>query len=301
MSTLYKVNVQPVKGSAFTLELMGLTSQADTDIFQTSVTLAAGDVTLFGDGAALGNITTLPTEIGTTGVLTISLSALEMAYDRIGIRFHDAAGSQWVDCGIWFSTVTAVTVSDFDDTADSVIVGSIANDAITAASITADAGTEIGTAVWASATRTLTQSAASITTTVGGASLTIHRGDTLNATITGLASNTGYVSLLFTVKRDKNDADSDAIIQIRKNASGSGDGLMYLNGAAPVAPVVAADGSITVNSATSLTFILAARATDDLAPVDNYVYDIELITATAVTTISEGVCDITADVTRAIA
>jgi hypothetical protein len=155
--------------------------------------------------------------------------------------------------------------------------------------------------IWANATRTLTQTAAEVAAAVAGSTITITRGDTLSASLTGLGSNTGYVSIDFTVKYDKSDSDNDAILRIRKNASGLTDGLLRLNQAALVAPVVAADGSITVDSATALTIALAARATDDLPAVDGCYYDIQLIFAASVQTITEGVCNISADVTRAIA
>lgn len=88
--------VPPLKGAAFSFEV-SLTSQADTDIFKTSVTLAAGDVTVSKDGGSFSNITTLPTEISTSGVLTVALSSTEMNADRVAVRFHDAAGDEWQD------------------------------------------------------------------------------------------------------------------------------------------------------------------------------------------------------------
>lgn len=185
--------------------------------------------------------------------------------------------------------------------AGAITAAAIATGAVDADALAADAGTEIGTAVWASSTRTLTQAAASVTSAVSGSTITITRGDTLSATLTGLSANTDYVSILFTVKSDKSDADASAILQIKKNASGTDDGLLYLNAAAPVSPVVAADGSITVNSSTSITIALAARAADDLVPADGLKYDVQYVFASSVLTATEGICNISADVTRAIA
>lgn len=89
----------PKKGVAFTFP-MRLWSQADTDLVQTSVTLAAGDVQVSKDGGAFANIATLPTEIGTSGVLAVSLSADEMDVDHyVTVRFHDVAGDEWCDGG----------------------------------------------------------------------------------------------------------------------------------------------------------------------------------------------------------
>lgn len=99
--------VPPLRGTAFYFET-SLVSQADTNVFQTSVTLAAGDVTVFQDGVLDGNIDTLPTEVGTTGVLLVTLSAAEMTADRITVRFHDQVGAEWQDQLIEIMTVTTV-------------------------------------------------------------------------------------------------------------------------------------------------------------------------------------------------
>ena len=107
----------PVKGAAFTFDI-ALVSQGDTDIFQTSVTLAAGDVTVSKDGGAFGNITSLPTEIGTSGVLVVALTTTEMNADRVTVLFHDAAGSEWQD-----ACVTIYTAAQTLDTTDGVADG----------------------------------------------------------------------------------------------------------------------------------------------------------------------------------
>lgn len=61
-----------------------------------------------------------------------------------------------------------------------------------------------------------------------------------------------WTKLEFVVKASPSDPDSAAKLTIQLSNPGSGsDGLTLLNGAAPVAPVVAADGSITVGTANS--------------------------------------------------
>jgi len=190
-TTLYNCNDEPIKGQAFTIRLPGLTSQADTDIFRTNPTLAAGDVKIYGDGTLLGNSTNVPTvdDVAGTGV-SLVLTATETNYNQIRTVWQDAAGSEWQSFGIWIFTKVAVTVSDFDDTVDTVSLadggitaakiadnaidaGAIAVDAITAAKIAtgaidadalaADAVIEIQSGlstltaaqVWSYATRTL--------------------------------------------------------------------------------------------------------------------------------------------------
>lgn len=154
-------------------------------------------------------------------------------------------------------------------------------------------------AVWTNSTRTLTQSAASVAATVSGDTITLSRGDTLSASITGLGSLSGYVSLDFTVKYTEDDTDAEAVIRIRKNASGSDDGLLRLNGAD--ASSRSTNGSITIDDSDSgdITIALAAAESDDLVD-GSYFYDIQEITSSAVSTLSAGTFVVAKDVTRLI-
>lgn len=158
---------------------------------------------------------------------------------------------------------------------------------------------DTGAVVWGYSTRTLTQSAASVTAAVSGSDLTIRRGDTFSASLTGLGSLSGYVSLDFAVKVKKSDSDDDAIVRIRLNASGSGDGLLRLN---KQAASNADNGSITIDDAGDgdITITLAAAETQNLVKAEDLYYDVQVITASAVTTLTEGNCDVTEDVMRAV-
>lgn len=335
-------SLPPVKGSAFTFDV-SLVSQADTDVFKTSCTLAAGDIQVSKDGGAFANITTLPTEIGTSGVLPVALSATEMNADRVTVRFHDAAGDEWQDALVTIYTA-AQTLDTTDGVADAVkaktdnlpaspaAVGSamtLADDAITAAKYdestafplkSADTGATAvartgadgdtletlsdqidgidvnGTAaaVWAYTPRTLTQTAAAVASVMAGTSLTITRGDTLSATLTGLGNITGYANLWFTVKWATSDLDAAAIIQIDTDT-----GLLTVNGAA----ATAGNGSITVDDATAgdITIALEASVTDDLTPATGLVYDVQWQSGTSIYTLTSGVAVVSADVTRAVA
>jgi hypothetical protein len=139
----------------------------------------------------------------------------------------------------------------------------------------------------------------SFVTAVSGSTITILRGDTLSASLLNLGSLASYVTLDFTVKRSSQEADDDAIIRIRKNATGLTDGLVRLNGAAWT---TGTDGSITITDAPTgdVTIMLKAAVTDDLVP-GSYVYDIQLIEAAGVTTLTTGGLVVTADVTRLVA
>jgi hypothetical protein len=141
-------------------------------------------------------------------------------------------------------------------------------------------------------------SSITVISAVNGSEITILRGDTFSAALLNLGALTDYVSIDFTVKSKKSDADADAVIRIRKNASGSGDGLLILNGAAPTTET----GTITIDDIPTgdITIALDALATAALS-AGSYLYDVQLINAAGVDTLTSGTLKITADVTRAIA
>lgn len=151
--------------------------------------------------------------------------------------------------------------------------------------------------VWSNATRTLTQTAQQIVTGLTGSTITVSRGDSFSVSLTGLGNVSSYVSLDFTIKYSPGDADADAVLRIRKNASASNDGLLVLNGApAPDAT----QGYVTIDNAAlgNMTIVLSAADAALLAP-DNYVFDVQMITAAGVTTLTNGTFIVSADVTRA--
>lgn len=133
---------------------------------------------------------------------------------------------------------------------------------------------------------------------VSGSTITIVRGDTLSAAISGLGDLTGYVSLDFSVKRATGELDASAIIHIRKNVSGVEDGLLRLNGAEYA---TATDGAIAITDETAgdIGITLKSAATSALAP-GSYVYDLQLITAGGVSTLTGGALTVIADVTRMV-
>lgn len=148
-------------------------------------------------------------------------------------------------------------------------------------------------------TDALDVSSVTVVAAVNGSTITIQRGDTLEATIEDLGSLASYVSLDFTVKRSTSEPDADATIRIRKNASGLTDGLVWLNGATHT---TGTDGSITITDAPTgdITIMLKAGVTDDLMP-GSYVYDVQLIGAAEVRTLTTGELTVRADVTRLVA
>jgi hypothetical protein len=148
--------------------------------------------------------------------------------------------------------------------------------------------------VWAYATRTLTQSAITTASQVSGSDITLQRGDTLSASVTGLGNISTRTKLWFTVKRKLSETDAQSIIQIEETA-----GLLYFNGAA----ATAGSGSITVSNETTgaLTVALIASLADDLNPASGLYYDFQMLAGTTVSTLASGKFNIPADVTRAVA
>jgi predicted RNA-binding protein with TRAM domain len=143
----------------------------------------------------------------------------------------------------------------------------------------------------------LNTSSITVVSAVEGSTITILRGDTFSVSLTDTGDLTDYVSIDFTAKSDKLQTDDEATIRIRKNASGVGDGLLRLNGAAPTTET----GSITIDDEATgdITVTLDETATDDLS-TGSYSYDIQLITATTVKTLTYGKLTVISDVTRAV-
>ena len=89
--------------------------------------------------------------------------------------------------------------------------------------------------------------------------------------------------------------DTAAICQIEETA-----GLVYLNGAD--ASARSANGDITVDVAADgdITITLAAAETVGLTVQTNLYYDIQMLTASAVQTLTSGTLNVVTDVTRAV-
>ena len=88
-----------------------LVSQADTKLFKSAPTLAAGDFKVSTDGGAFANLATLPTNTPGTFAVKFSLSASEMTGDNILVVASDAAGAEWCDQA-WNIQTSARGVAD---------------------------------------------------------------------------------------------------------------------------------------------------------------------------------------------
>ena len=152
--------------------------------------------------------------------------------------------------------------------------------------------TDHPSAIWGYATRTLTQSVASISDAISGGTITQKRGNSWSISLTGLGSIADRTKLWFTVKRKKSDVDTSAIIQIIEGE----EGLKRLNGAEGTA----GNGSLTVDDedAGDITIVLKAVETAKLRPASLY-YDVQALIDGIVSTPGEGILNARDDVTRA--
>jgi len=250
-----------IKGQAYTFYIM-LLSQADKDIFQVNPTLAAGDVKVSIDGGALNNLATLPvvTPAGSK-LVKVDLSAAEMNGDQICVVFSDQLGNEWCD---WVETITPLASS-------------------------------LAAQMWAYATRTLTQTAAQVAAILAGSDITVQRGDTLSVALTGLGNIAARTKLYFTVKvNPSRDPDTAAILKIEETA-----GLTVVNG---VAYTTVANGDITVDDEADgdVTITVDEAVTALLMVASGLYYDIQMVSAAGVVTLTAGRMTVAADVTRAV-
>jgi hypothetical protein len=148
--------------------------------------------------------------------------------------------------------------------------------------------------VWAYATRTLTQSAASVAAVVAGSALTIQRGDTTSISLTGMGSIAARTKLWFTIKATKYDDDTQAQVLAEETA-----GLVYVAGRAPTTGETCVM-TVTDAAAGNVTIVLSAAATKALTAGSDRVWDVQMLTASGVTTMTNGSATISADVTQRI-
>ena len=290
-----------VAGSTFTFGI-SLEDQANAGLFKAAPTIAAGDFQRSINGGAFSNLDNLPTVSPAAGrrveiVLSASETTSAAAGGAIYIVGVDASGAEWYDVAVEVRVKAADLFNPASDTVGLVTtVTNLTNLPATAAleataqSILEDTGTTLPGLMAAELSNTSDSTASGAITRTRGNSWAI------NATIGAI---TGYTSLWFTIKHSKDDADSDAILQIKKNASGSDDDLIYVNGATASDSTL---GAITVSDASTGAIIIAVdeTVTDDM-PAGAFYYDVQVLNSGTVTTPDSGTFTITADVTRSVA
>ena len=205
------------------------------------------------------------------------------------------------------SAVTGLTASNLDATvssrlasasysappASSAIADAVWDEALSGHTTAGTAGKALSDAgsagdPWSAAVRTLTQTAAQAASAIDGTEITLYRDATNTFNLTGLSDFTGYTRIWFTCKDDiENQPDAAANIHLMKSTTDldqSGDGLVYLNGAA----ATLSDGSITVNSSTSITVTVNASASASLPLRRGVAYGVKALIGTDVRPVSEG-------------
>jgi len=301
--------VPPVKNEAFTFYVT-LTSQADTDVFQTNPTLAAGDVLVSIDGGALNPLVPLPTVSPAGGEqVEVVMTAANMNGDVMGVLFSDAAGNEWQDLYIEIFTDTQQIGDIPTAAAITAAVWAAATRTLTSyGTLVADTATAVwayatrtlssfGTLVadvWGYATRTLTQTAAQVAAAVSGSDITLNSYNTWTIALTGVGDISSRTALYFTAKRNpEEDVDPASIVQVEETA-----GLLYIGGASPIA---AGNGSITVTDATAgnLTIVVAAAETGLTAQGGQY--SVKMVTDSTVEYMASGSFQVEAEAGRAIA
>lgn len=328
---------QPIKkNAAFTFFIPGLVSQANTKLFQTNPTIAAGDFTISGDGGNFGNPATIPdVEPNGTTQVRVQLSATEMNYDQITVKWSDQAGSEWCDGSMIIltsaaqmgelSTLNAAGVrsavglaaanldtqlgdlptaaENADATWDELLAGHAVagstGEALTNAGAAATPPTEAE--IWAYATRTLTQTAAQVVAAVAGSSLSVVKHVDFSASLTGLTISALWTKIWFTIKSDKSADDDEAKIQIAESNPAAGtDGVLYFNAAAATV-AQQAQGWLTVNQgAGTIGIDIDDDLTADLE-AGRYSYDVKLLTASGTQLLTSGTVNVTETETHAIA
>lgn len=239
-----------------------------TDGFTPETGEAAGQPQLSKNGGAWANTTATLVSIG-NGRYYVELTAAELdTVGRIAVRYKSAATREYQTEGL----------------------SVVAFDPYTSGSTPASAAE-----VWASVTRTLTQSAAQVAATVAGQTITVFRGDDLSIAITGLGNLGTPTKVWFTAKAVGQDvADTAAELAVDTG------GLRTVHAVAQTTT----NGSVVVNDATAgnITVTVAAVASLNLVP-GTYTYDIQVLKsspAVAVLTISSGTFVISTDITKAV-
>jgi hypothetical protein len=131
--------------------------------------------------------------------------------------------------------------------------------------------------------------------------LTITAGLTFDESVSGLTISADWWAAIWTLKANVRDADTAALVQMRvTNPAAVTDGLQRVNGAAPAAPIAAADGELTVNQAGgAITVWLSDELTALLAAAVDLGWDVKFIDLADDSSGQRGTADVVLTETRA--
>ena len=148
--------------------------------------------------------------------------------------------------------------------------------------------------IWENATRTLTQTALEIASTVKGSEINIYNDTSISFSLTGLGSLSGYTEIYFTCKSNINVPDENSIFQISQTG-----GLLYLY---QTSIPESTDGSLTVDDegVGNITIKLAPTSAAMLPNISGLSYDVKLITATDANVLTSEKLNILQTITQAV-
>jgi len=210
---------------------------------RTTPTIAAGDFQVSIDGGAFNNLATLPVETpAASGQVEIAFSAAETNGVTIAVRWIDQVGANWDDGAATWETSTSTFAS---------LATAIA-------------------AVCPCVTAWFAKAVSTLSTLVVG-DVTIIRGDTLILQFEGIGDISTRDNIWFTVKSDKDDADTAADVQCDEDT-----GLLYINGAAAAVP---GNATITVTDAVvgDLTVRIEAIEMAKITTCSRNWYDLQVL------------------------
>jgi len=127
---------------------------AGTDTLQVDVTQISGS-----------NVSTSSAQLG-VNLVNIAGSAVSTSTAQLGVNVVNAGGTAWGSGAITAGSIASNAITDAKINSGAITAAKFASGAIDAAALATDAANEIGTAVWATAARTLT-AATNITSTGG--------------------------------------------------------------------------------------------------------------------------------------
>ena len=234
-----------------------------------------------------------------TGALSVGvLGASILAASNIGGSAFDSTLFKTGAIPVGVLGASVIGASNIGGSAlDSTVfkAGAIDAAAIATSAITSDEFAQSAAdKVWLSATRTLTQSAAQVTSILSGSTITIQRGDSFTISFTGLGSIVDRSELWFTAKSSRGDADSNSKIMVTE-----GSGLRYINGSVPSS---SNNGAIVVSDAVLGNIAISVIAAESacLMQGNGIFWDTQVKRSSgSVNTLSGGIFNITGDITRA--
>lgn len=105
MAATYQNSNPPKKNQAFTMQI-ALQDMANPGSFKANPTLASGDFKTGGDGAAMANITTLPSVDPAGSIwVNVALTAGEMNFNQVMIQVIDQTSpKEWADFSVCINT-----------------------------------------------------------------------------------------------------------------------------------------------------------------------------------------------------